>query len=68
LFGGKITYTEIVDMDLSLLQELQSIEELELENKAKAEKRAEAEMVNRGAGKKDLVNKASSVSNSERKR
>lgn len=54
-------------MDLSLLQELQSIEETELENKIKADKKAEAEMMNGKEGKKDLINRASSVGNSERK-
>lgn len=54
-------------MDLSLLQELQDIEEKELEAKIKAEKRAEAEMAARTAGKKDLINRANTVGNSERK-
>lgn len=54
-------------MDLSLLQEIQELEEKELEAKIKAEKRAEQEMQVRNAGKKDLINRASTVGNSERK-
>ena len=53
-------------MDLSLLQEMQEIEEKELENKIRVEKR-EAEMGNK-TGKKDLINRAHDIHNSERKK
>ena len=55
-------------MDLSLLQEIQEIEERELENKIKAEKRMESDLGNKQGGKKDLINRAADVHNSERKR
>ena len=55
-------------MDLSFLQEIQELEEKELEAKIKAEKRAEQEMAVKNAGKKDLINRANSVSNTERKK
>lgn len=53
-------------MDLSLLQELQDLEEKELETKILAEKKIEAGMSNKTSGK-DLINRASAVGNSERK-
>lgn len=55
-------------MDLFLLQELQEIEEKELENKIRADKALEAEAAARNASKRDLINRADSIGNSERRR
>lgn len=55
-------------MDLCLLQQFQELEEKELENKIKKEKAMESEMNSVRGGKRDLINRADSVKNSERKR
>ena len=63
MFDGKISYTELCDIDLSTLQTMQNIKEKEVEEKVKRAKK-EAEMKMNKSGN-TLVNKAHTNYNSE---
>lgn len=64
LFEGKISYSELCNIDYYLLQNMQEIKEKEIEKKVKEAKKMQSEKV-----KEDnmLVNKANTINNSEKK-